>query len=86
MPIGIALTELVPSDPQTGIIEYFGVIPEYRNLKIGRSLHLKSLQTLIGLGAKTYLGSTNIRNYPMIKIFDVNECEVKGVRRTWRRA
>lgn len=81
-PIGVLLPQRFPDSPREGTLMSIGVTREYRGRKFGRMLHAKGLEILSRQGATTYIGSTDMRNLPMIRIFEINGCEKFGIRST----
>jgi GNAT superfamily N-acetyltransferase len=65
---------------ETGTLGFITILPEYRGRGFGDLLFIESLKRLISMGAKKYLGSANIKNYPMINIFERNGCKKKVLR------
>ncbi len=74
-PIGLILTELNNYDNNVGLIKFLGLIPEKRNKKYGNILYTKALSILKKHNAKEYLGSSDIDNEKMLKIFHYNNCQ-----------
>lgn len=71
-PVGLVFPDVVQE--KTGSFVYLAVLPEFRGRRFGDLLFLDSLDMLRSMRATEYLGSTNISNYPMIKIFERNVC------------
>lgn len=81
-PVGVLLPQRFPDRPQEGTLMSFGVTRAYRGQGFGRLLHAKGLEILSHQGVTDYIGSTDIQNFPMIRIFERNGCEKIGVRTT----
>ncbi|MCB9232004.1 MAG: GNAT family N-acetyltransferase [Bacteroidia bacterium] len=60
----------------SGSINYIGILPPFRGKGLGKSLHLLGLHQLKQLGCESYVGSTDSRNEPMLKIFAQNGCQL----------
>lgn len=78
--VGLLLPQRYPHKPERGTVFYLGVLPKFRGLGYARLLHSKSLEILARLGVNEYVGSADVLNIPMIKIFEINGCELKRVR------
>lgn len=74
-PVGLILPQIYPDKPQEGTLFYFGVFPGLRGQKHGQALHRLGLQRLAQSGVTRYVGSTDLRNQAMQRIFAVNGCE-----------
>jgi RimJ/RimL family protein N-acetyltransferase len=77
-PVGVVL-------PQTfadgrGTLFYVGVVPARRGEGFGTALHALGLRLLADQGVRQYVGSTDLRNEPMRRVFARNGCRHKGVR------
>ncbi len=59
-----------------------GIVPGYRQRGLGKVLHAKGLEILSKQGATEYVGSTDLENPAMIRIFESNGCENIGTRTT----
>lgn len=81
---GLVLPQVYPDDPNEGSVFHIGIVPSLRGHGYGRILHAKGLAELRSAGAKTYIGSTDIYNQPMIHIFEANGCHKKGIRQLYR--
>ncbi|WHY87292.1 GNAT family N-acetyltransferase [Neobacillus novalis] len=73
-PIGISIPHLEPGTMDEGRLFYFGLIPEARGQGFSTALHLQSLLTLKEMGATYYIGSTEIANKKMKRVFEKNDC------------
>ncbi len=82
---GMVLPQLYFDAPEQGSIFNIGLVPEYRGRGLGRLLHARGLHDLKHLGATRYVGSTDILNVPMRRIFAANGCTEKGVRRIYNK-
>ena len=56
---------------------YFGVVPNLRGQGLGVNIHRISLVLLKRFLANYYVGSTDVNNAYMIKIFEKNGCELR---------
>lgn len=74
-PIGLILPQVYPDKPSEGTLFYLGVFPALRQQKYGRALHQLGLQCLAQAGVTRYVGSTDLRNGAMQRIFMHNGCE-----------
>ena len=74
-PIGLLLPQAFDDDTYEGSIFYIGILPQYRNQGLGKILHAKGLSKLKLLGCNNYVGSTDVSNQSMLKVFDHNHCE-----------
>ncbi|MBN1879876.1 GNAT family N-acetyltransferase [bacterium] len=81
---GFVLPQLFHDDPEEGSIFNIGLLPEFRGKGLGRPLHARGLEDLKHMGATRYVGSTDILNVPMRRIFVTNGCHEKGIRRIYR--
>lgn len=81
-PIGIVLPQRFSDSPEEGTLMSVGIVNEYRGRGFGRVLHAKGLEVLRHQGATDYIGSTDVQNLPMIRIFGLNGCEKIGTRTT----
>jgi ribosomal protein S18 acetylase RimI-like enzyme len=75
VPVGILLPQVYPDNPSEGTLFYIGVFPEQRGRGYGRALHHLGLKLLSQRGVRRYLGSTDIQNQAMQKIFAHNSCK-----------
>lgn len=73
--IGIIMPHVFPEDPKLGTLLNIGIRPKYRGKGYGRIIHAHGLELLKQMGAKKYLGSTEITNYAMVKVFELNGCK-----------
>lgn len=80
---GVLLPIAYPDVPQEGTILSFGVFQNYRNKGYGSALHAKGLELLSKLGVLRYVGSTDIYNSPMKKVFIKNNCNPIGIRKIY---
>ncbi len=71
-PVGVVLPQPYPDDPR-GTIFYIGVLPAHRGRGYGATLHAFGLACLSGR-ARSYVGSTDVRNEPMRRVFSRNGC------------
>ena len=74
-PVGVVLPQAFDEDPPRGTLAYVAVLPRWRGKGLGRLLHRSGLQLLAEAGVKNYVGSSDVRNVPMLKTFAHNGCE-----------
>lgn len=67
--VGVTMPQLHDEKGEQGSNFYLGVVPKARDKGIGKILQQKAVETLIKRGAKGVIGSTDIKNTPMIRIF-----------------
>ncbi|MBU1626302.1 GNAT family N-acetyltransferase [bacterium] len=77
-PVGFSSLCLISKDK--GTLGYICVLPESRGRGYGDIIFAESLNRFRQKGVKEYLGSTNVKNYPMIEIFKRNGCVQKYYR------
>lgn len=74
-PVGVVFPHLEPDKDREGRIFWIGIHPRFRGKGLGKNLHLIGLYRLRNdFKAKSYLGATEINNYPMKKIMISNGC------------
>lgn len=74
-PIGVVFPHIEPRTDKEGRMFWIGIHPRYLGKKMGKDLHSIGLYRLKNdFKAKSYLGITQIDNYPMKKIMISNEC------------
>ncbi len=83
-PVGFLLPQIFPDSPEEGTIFNIGIVPEFRGRGWGKVLHARGLKSLADRGATEYIGSTDLLNAPMRKLFDLNQCREIGIRRIYR--
>lgn len=79
-PIGLILPQKFPDSLKEGTLYVIGIVPQFRQKGFSKILHIKGLQILISLGINRYVGSTDVGNSAMIKVFSANGCNYLGVR------
>jgi ribosomal protein S18 acetylase RimI-like enzyme len=75
IPVGAILPQPYDDNPLEGSIFYIGILPDHRNKGLGTILHAKGLTELKRSGCHTYIGSTDVSNQSMLKVFAKNKCE-----------
>jgi ribosomal protein S18 acetylase RimI-like enzyme len=68
--VGITMPQLHDEEGEIGSNFYLGVVPEQRNKGFGRALQRRAIDTLRKRDANMIVGSTEIQNTPMIRIFE----------------
>lgn len=81
---GILFPQRFPDTPHDGTLTAFGLSENFRGQGFAKILHAKGLEILSDQGAADYIGSTDVQNLPMLKVFEVNGCRNLGVRTTHR--
>ncbi|WP_010191925.1 GNAT family N-acetyltransferase [Bacillus sp. m3-13] len=74
---GISIPHIEIGTEDEGRLFYFGVVPELRRQGIGAQIHRVSMELLKKFQATYYVGSTDVNNANMIKIFEKNGCELR---------
>ncbi|SDL94344.1 GNAT family N-acetyltransferase [Sediminibacillus halophilus] len=75
-PIGVLMPHIEPGTEKEGRLFYFGLVPDERNKRKSRLLHLHALARLKqDFQAAVYVGSTSVNNIPMRKVFERNGCK-----------
>lgn len=69
-PVGITMPQLHDAKAQCGSNYYVGVVLEERGKGLGKALQKRAVETLFRRGVHTIVGSTDVRNKPMLKIFE----------------
>lgn len=72
--LGIGIPHIEMGTEDEGRLFYFGVVPDQRGKGIGTKIHKITLSLLKGFSASYYVGSTDVNNEHMIKIFEGNGC------------
>ena len=72
--VGVVLPQEFADDEGEGTLFYVAVLPAFRSRGYGRALHAAGLAMLAGRGVTQYIGSTDTRNAPMLKVFEANGC------------
>lgn len=75
--IGISIPHIEMGTKDEGRLFYFGVVPNFRGQGLGRTIHKITLALLKNFHASYYVGSTDVHNSNMIKIFEGNGCELR---------
>ncbi|KMJ57248.1 hypothetical protein AB685_17770 [Bacillus sp. LL01] len=85
--VGISIPHIEIGTEDEGRLFYFGVVPELRGRGLGVQIHQISMALLKQFQAIYYVGSTDVNNANMIKIFEKNGCEHrdrKGIYKIFR--
>jgi GNAT superfamily N-acetyltransferase len=72
--VGVVLPQAFPDNDSQGTLFYVAILPVFRGRGYGRALHAAGLSLLAGRGVTDYVGSTDTRNAPMLRVFERNEC------------
>lgn len=75
---GVVLPQVFPKHDDEGTLFYVGVRPAFRGRGYGKVLHAAGLEFLSRHGVMKYVGSTDERNLPMIRVFKANGCAQTG--------
>jgi RimJ/RimL family protein N-acetyltransferase len=75
-PVGVVLPHSFGGEPEEGSVFYVAILPEQRGRGLGRRLHRAGLALLAAAGVQRYVGSTDVRNEPMARVFAGNGCKV----------
>jgi ribosomal protein S18 acetylase RimI-like enzyme len=68
--VGITMPQLHDEKGECGSNFLVGVIPEVRKKGIGKILQRRAIKRLMKRGAGLIVGSTHVKNTPMIRIFE----------------
>ncbi len=82
--VGVLLPQAFPDSETDGTLFYVAVLPAFRGRGYGRALHASGLSMLAERGVTRYVGSTDTRNGPMLKIFEANGCPQTGTQLFYR--
>lgn len=74
---GISIPHIEMGTEDEGRLFYFGVVPKLRGQGMGAQIHRISMALLKQFHATYYVGSTDVNNANMIKIFEKNGCELR---------
>jgi GNAT superfamily N-acetyltransferase len=72
--VGVVLPQEFSDSEAEGTLFYVAVLPAFRGRGYGRALHATGLAMLAERGVTRYIGSTDTRNKPMLKVFEANGC------------
>lgn len=81
-PVGVLLPQRFPDSPKEGTMMSIGVFPMHRKRGFAKILHAKGLEILREQGASDYIGSTDVQNLAMLRVFESNGCRKIGTRTT----
>lgn len=85
--IGLAIPHIEAGTEDEGRLFYFGIMPTWRSRGKATPCHGEALRFLQKLGAKRYIGSTDVANQAMIRVMNNNgalERDRKGIYRVDR--
>jgi len=77
-PVGVVLPQEFDDREHEGSIFYVGIRPEFRGHGFGKILHAGGLAFLAEHGVTRYIGSTDTRNHPMMRVFETSGCTRTG--------
>ena len=72
--VGAVLPQEFADVKAEGTLFYVAVLPRFRGRGYGRALHAAGLSMLKKRGVTKYIGSTDTRNAPMLRVFEANGC------------
>lgn len=76
-PVGFILANYNPDyapDEVAGHMEYFSILPAFRNQGFGTQLHYYGMHYLKELGARVFYGNTSTENKGMNRLFEKSGC------------
>ncbi len=76
--VGLTMPQLHDNKATEGSNFYVGVVLSSRNRGLGKILQQRAIHALMKRGAKVILGSCDIKNIPMIKIFESLNYQFEG--------
>ncbi len=82
--VGVVLPQEFSGSDREGTLFYVAVLPAFRGRGYGRALHASGLSMLAERGVTRYVGSTDTRNAPMLKVFEANGCPQTGTQLFYR--
>jgi len=82
--VGVVLPQEFAGHDREGTLFYVAVLPAFRGRGYGRALHASGLSMLAERGVTRYVGSTDTRNGPMLKVFEANGCPQTGTQLFYR--
>lgn len=83
-PLGVSIPHIEHGTTEEGRLFYFGVTPQHRGKGLGKLFHLYSLELLKNMNATCYVGSTDVNNVYMIRIFQANGCLLRDKKGIYR--
>lgn len=81
VPVGVVFAQRYWDKMEEGSLFVVGLVPKYRGKGFGLILHAKGLELLATSGVTSYVGSTDVQNIPMIRVFEKNGCQLTAVRK-----
>jgi RimJ/RimL family protein N-acetyltransferase len=72
--VGVVLPQEFADADAEGTLFYVAILPSFRGRGYGRALHAAGLSMLKDRGLTKYIGSTDTRNEPMLRVFEANGC------------
>ncbi len=82
--VGVVLPQEFQGRDREGTLFYVAVLPAFRGRGYGRALHAAGLAMLAERGVIRYVGSTDTRNGPMLRVFEANGCAQTGTQLFYR--
>lgn len=71
---GLVLPAFADVNHQPATNLYVGVVPEFARRGLGAVLVRRGIETMIARGATRYIGSCDVRNAPMLRVFEKIGC------------
>lgn len=82
IPLALVVAQMNPRTLWSRI-SYMGLAPELRGRGLGKYIHLKGFQLLRQQGGNLYHGGTNLKNTPMIRLFELHDCHFYQRMQEW---
>lgn len=82
--VGVVLPQEFADSEGEGTLFYVAVVPRFRGRGYGRALHATGLAMLAARGVMRYIGSTDTRNEPMLRVFEANGCPQSATQLVYR--
>lgn len=79
---GVILANRFPLDDE-GTFTFIGVTEAFRGQGLGKVLHARGLEELQRMRLRRYLCSTDVRNTPMMKLYQRHGCQPFDIRRQY---
>lgn len=82
--LGISIPHIERGTKDEGRIFYFGIVPDMRGKGLGTKIHKITLELMLKMNIKYYVGSTDESNAYMLNIFKRNGCQLKNKKGIYR--